>query len=100
MLVTTLPTPDNTAANNPIPRTDTATSPQPTTQLRNIYWRKLIQVGIPSAEAKQIADAIANYDTQRQIPTYQQKQLIGHYCTSIAQARLWRLELLMGNRKF
>jgi hypothetical protein len=103
MFVTTLPTADNLTDEpitvNPTKSTASGSLAQPILQLRNIYWRKLLQVGIPSSEAKLIAEAIANFDTRQQIPTGQQKQLIGHYCTFIAQARLWRLELLIGDRK-
>lgn len=65
------------------------------TPLRNLYWRQLIQVGIPAEDARAIAEAIAGYDAQQAIPNRYQKQLIGHYCTLVARARLWRLDLLL-----
>lgn len=68
-------------------------------KLRNIYWRKLIQEGIPSDHAKHVANGIANFDANQSLPTSAERQLIGHYCTFIARAQLWRLELLMGHRK-
>ncbi|MEM9150254.1 MAG: hypothetical protein AAGB19_07345, partial [Cyanobacteria bacterium P01_F01_bin.3] len=63
-------------------------------QLRNIYWRKLMQAGISPQTAKVIAGAIATYDLNRAGPSKREQQLISCYCTAIAQAKLWRLELL------
>ncbi|MEO1399797.1 MAG: hypothetical protein AAFV72_00925 [Cyanobacteria bacterium J06635_1] len=64
-------------------------------QLRNIYWRKLMNAGIPSGAAKVIAGAISSHDLDRLAPSKQQQQLISYYCPAIAQANLWRLELLL-----
>ena len=88
----------SSAAQESDPQTDNDQS-KPVVHLRNIYWRKLIQEGISSDHAKHIANGIANFDANQTLPTPTQRQLIGHYCTFIARAQLWRLELLMGNRK-
>ena len=64
-------------------------------QLRDIYWRKLMAVDIPSWEAKQIANAIALYDLHQTPPTDQQKLLMGTYCVPMSEANLWRLELML-----
>ncbi|MEO0539476.1 MAG: hypothetical protein AAFZ80_01280 [Cyanobacteria bacterium P01_A01_bin.105] len=64
-------------------------------QLRNLYWRKLGEAGIPAPEAKQIANAIALYDLHQTPPTDAQKTLMGTYCVAMSEANLWRLELMM-----
>ncbi|MEM9908793.1 MAG: hypothetical protein AAF921_27670 [Cyanobacteria bacterium P01_D01_bin.44] len=66
-------------------------------QLRNIYWRKLMQAGISPRTAKAIAGAIATYDLEHIRPSKREQQLISYYCTAIAQAKLWRLELLLAD---
>ncbi|MEL6247357.1 MAG: hypothetical protein AAFY78_14225 [Cyanobacteria bacterium J06648_16] len=67
----------------------------PAYQLRNVYWRKLAAVDIPSYEAKQIANAIALYDLNQTPPTDEQKMLMGTYCEAMSHANLWRLELML-----
>ncbi|MEO1591298.1 MAG: hypothetical protein AAFU71_08405 [Cyanobacteria bacterium J06632_22] len=64
-------------------------------QLRDIYWRKLVEAGIPTHEAKQIANAIALYDLHQTPPTDDQKLLMGTYCVAMSEANLWRLELML-----
>ena len=64
-------------------------------QLRDIYWRKLTAVDIPSRDAKQIANAIALYDLHQTPPTDEQKLLVGTYCVAMSEANLWRLDLML-----
>ena len=66
-------------------------------RLRNIYWRKLVDAGMPDRAAKSIAGAIARYDLAHTIPSPRHQQLISRYCTAIVRAKLWRLDLLIGN---
>ena len=60
-----------------------------------IYWRRLIEVGIPINAAKTIAWAIARYDAAHKIPSHTQQLLISRYCPFICRARLWRQDLLL-----
>jgi hypothetical protein len=72
--------------------------PSPVKALSLVYCRKLLQVGLPWVDAKVVALAIAGFDLEQIRPTLQQQRLIGHYCTFIAQAGLWRLALLLKPR--
>lgn len=55
-----------------------------------IYWRKLIEVGVPINEAQIIGWAIARYDIGRQLPSPAQQELIQEYCRFVCRAGLWR----------
>lgn len=60
-----------------------------------IYWRKLIEVGVPINVAKSIAWAIVRYDVVHKVPTPMQQALISQYCRFICRAQLWRSDLLL-----
>ena len=60
-----------------------------------VYWRRLVEVGVPVHAADVIAKAIAQYDATRQVPNADQQDLIHHYCRFICRAELWRSQLLM-----
>lgn len=62
-----------------------------------IYWRKLVEVGVPVDVANVIAKAIAQYDAVRQMPTSNQQHLINEYCRYICRADLWRSQLLISH---
>lgn len=62
-----------------------------------IYWRKLVEVGVPVDVANVIAKAIAQYDAVRQMPTSEQQHLINSYCRFICRADLWRSQLLISH---
>lgn len=59
------------------------------------YWQKLIQIGVPRREARNIAAAIAKYDAANRIPNPEQKQLIAKYSPLICRAHLWRTDMLL-----
>jgi hypothetical protein len=60
-----------------------------------IYWRRLIEVGVPINAAKVIAWAIARYDVVHKVPEPGQQVLISQYCRFICRAQLWRSDLLL-----
>ncbi|NEP54721.1 MAG: hypothetical protein F6K65_40410 [Moorea sp. SIO3C2] len=62
---------------------------------RPIYWRKLVEVGVPIHAADVISKAIAQYDAVRQVPSSSQQHLINEYCRFICRADLWRSQLLI-----
>lgn len=66
-------------------------------QTQPVYWRKLVEVGVPLHAADIISKAIAQYDAVRQVPSSQQKHLINEYCRFICRADLWRSQLLMSH---
>lgn len=59
-----------------------------------IYWRRLIEVGVPIDDAKEIAWAIVRYDAAKVSPSATQQQLLRCHSRFICRARLWRSELL------
>ncbi|MBD2092205.1 hypothetical protein H6F67_20350 [Microcoleus sp. FACHB-1515] len=59
-----------------------------------VYWRQLIEVGVPIDTAKLLAWAIVRYEVAKIIPTPQQQQLLRHYSRFICRAGLWRSNLL------
>ncbi|NJN86667.1 MAG: hypothetical protein HC881_10570 [Leptolyngbyaceae cyanobacterium SL_7_1] len=59
-----------------------------------VYWRKLIEVGVPIDAARIIAWAIARYDLGKRLPTAYQQGLIQRYCRFVCRAELWRVNLL------
>ncbi|MEM9214669.1 MAG: hypothetical protein AAGD25_10015 [Cyanobacteria bacterium P01_F01_bin.150] len=61
---------------------------------RPVYWRQLVEVGVPIDVADVIAKAIAQYDAVRQTPNSYQQHLISEYCRYICRANLWRSQLL------
>ncbi|MGJ3252074.1 MAG: hypothetical protein ACFE0J_13220 [Elainellaceae cyanobacterium] len=64
-------------------------------ETKSIYWRRLIEVGVPVEAANMIAWAIAYYDVAKELPTAQQRALISYYCRFICRAELWRRQLLL-----
>lgn len=64
-------------------------------QTRPVYWRKLVEAGVPIHAADAIAKAIAQYDAVRQAPSSDQQTLINEYCRFICRANLWRSQLLV-----
>lgn len=62
-----------------------------------VYWRQLIEVGVPIDVAQIIAWAIARYDIGRRLPEPQQLALIQHYCRYLCRANLWRSRLLLAS---
>ena len=62
---------------------------------RPVYWRKLVEAGVPVHAADAIAKAIAQYDAVRKAPSSDQQDLINEYCRFICRANLWRSQLLM-----
>ena len=62
---------------------------------RPVYWRQLVEAGVPIHAADAIAKAIAQYDAVRQSPSAYQQDLINEYCRFICRANLWRSQLLM-----
>lgn len=64
-------------------------------QTRPVYWRKLVEAGVPIHAADVIAKAIAQYDAVRQAPSSDQQTLINEYCRFICRANLWRSQLLV-----
>jgi hypothetical protein len=62
-----------------------------------IYWRRLIEIGVPIDAAQTIAWAIVRYDAAQIAPTLQQQQLLRQYCRFICRAGLWRSQLLSGH---
>lgn len=59
-----------------------------------VYWRRLVEVGVPTHIADVIAKAIAQYDASRKRPNAVQQHLIREYCRFICRAELWRSQLL------
>ncbi len=59
------------------------------------YWQKLVQVGVPTGDARSIAAAIAKYDAASRLPNSEQKQLIAKYSPLICRAHLWRTDMLL-----
>ncbi|TVQ19753.1 MAG: hypothetical protein EA367_10540 [Leptolyngbya sp. DLM2.Bin15] len=60
-----------------------------------VYWRRLIEVGVPLQNAKDIAEIIAAYDVLRQAPLPSQISLLKQHCRYICRAELWRPKLLI-----
>lgn len=64
-------------------------------KIRPVYWRRLVEVGVPVQVADVIAKAIAQYDASRQQPNPVQQHLIREYCRFVCRAELWRSQLLV-----
>jgi len=60
-----------------------------------VYWRRLIEVGVPIDSARIIAWAIARYDAATKLPEPAEKALIRRYCRYICRADLWSAGLLL-----
>ncbi|MEB3230098.1 MAG: hypothetical protein VKJ64_03745, partial [Leptolyngbyaceae bacterium] len=63
-------------------------------KIRPVYWRRLVEVGVPVEVADVLAKAIAQYDASRQLPNAVQQHLISEYCRFVCRAELWRSQLL------
>ena len=59
-----------------------------------VYWRKLIEAGVPIDEAKLLAWAIVRFEVAQISPTPDQQQLLRQYCRFVCRAGLWRSNLL------
>lgn len=64
-------------------------------ELMPIYWRKLIELGVPINEAKAIAWIVARYDVACKVPGPHQQLLVRQYCRFLCRAGLWRASLLL-----
>jgi hypothetical protein len=64
-------------------------------QLIPVYWRQLIEWDVPIDAAKQLAEAIAEYDVIHRLPNAEQRQLMNQYCRFICRCGLWRSEMLL-----
>ncbi|NER00043.1 MAG: hypothetical protein F6K30_25645 [Cyanothece sp. SIO2G6] len=65
-------------------------------EMRPVYWRRLVEVGVPVQVADVLAKAIAQYDASRRLPNTVQQHLISEYCRFVCRAELWRSQLLIG----
>lgn len=79
--------------NCPSPKKSRAMT-KPTREIFPVYWRKLIEVGVPIEAAKVIAWTIASYDRAQKTPPRHRQIIISHYCRFICRAELWRAGLL------
>ncbi len=61
------------------------------------HWRRLMRVGVPQKEAKELAVAVVRYSYLHCRPSFEEKRLIGRYCQHLCAVGLWRLELLLGS---
>ena len=61
------------------------------------HWRRLMRVGVPQQEAKELAIAVVRYSYLHCRPSFEEKRLIGRYCQHLCAVGLWRLELLLGS---
>jgi hypothetical protein len=77
-----------------IPAVNSAASRKSVREVTPIYWRTLIEVGVPIEAARLIAWAIARHDLGRREPDSMQKRLISQYSRFICRAGLWRSNLL------
>lgn len=64
-------------------------------ELLPVYWRRLIEVGMPIDIARRVAEAVAWLDAAQRPLTPQQKMLIGQYCVMVCRAELWRAGMLL-----
>jgi hypothetical protein len=60
-----------------------------------LFWRCLMQQGVPYHDARHIAIAIAKYDVNHKYPNPRQKALIMQYSALVCRAKLWRSRLLI-----
>jgi hypothetical protein len=65
-------------------------------EITPIYWRRLIEVGVPINAAQAIAWTIAKYDAGK-LPEANEQALLRQYCRFICRAELWRANLLLSN---
>lgn len=61
------------------------------------HWRRLMRVGVPQQEAKELAIAVVRYSYLHCRPSFEEKRLIGRYCQHLCAVGLWHLELLLGS---
>lgn len=61
------------------------------------YWKRLMRVGVPQQEAKELAIAVLRYNHLDCRPSCEEKRLIGRYCQHLCAVGLWHLELLLGS---
>ncbi|MEO0868247.1 MAG: hypothetical protein AAFY17_07315 [Cyanobacteria bacterium J06642_11] len=61
------------------------------------HWRRLMRVGVPQKEAKELAVAVVRYSHLHCRPSFEEKRLIGRYCQHLCAVGLWRLDLLLGS---
>lgn len=61
------------------------------------YWHRLMRVGVPQQDAKELAIAVVRYSHLDCRLSSEEKRLIGRYCRHLCAVGLWRLELLLGN---
>ncbi|NEP63563.1 MAG: hypothetical protein F6K31_42820 [Symploca sp. SIO2G7] len=61
------------------------------------YWQRLMRVGVPQKEAKELAIAVVRYNHLDCRPSFKEKRLIGRYCQHLCAVGLWHLELLLGS---
>ncbi|MBD2463858.1 hypothetical protein H6G89_22920 [Oscillatoria sp. FACHB-1407] len=71
------------------------TNQQPIREIVPIYWRRLIEVGVPIDVAHILAFAIARYDIAKRLPDAAQRVLISQYSRFLCRAELWRAKLLL-----
>lgn len=67
----------------------------PIREIAPVYWRKLIEVGVPIDVAHILAFAIARYDLAKRVPDGAQQMLISQYSRFICRAELWRSQMLL-----
>lgn len=61
------------------------------------YWQRLMRVGVPQQDAKELAIAVVRYSHLDCRPSFKEKRLIGRYCQHLCAVGLWHLELLLGS---
>lgn len=61
------------------------------------YWHRLMRVGVPQQDAKELAIAVVRYSHLDCRPSSEEKRLIGRYCRHLCAVGLWHLELLLGS---
>jgi len=68
---------------------------KPLREIAPIYWRQLIEVGVPIDAANAIAWVIVRYEVAHRRPSPEQARLLEYYCSLICRAGLWRSHLLL-----
>lgn len=61
------------------------------------HWQRLMRVGVPQEDAKELAIAVVRYKHLDCRPSFKEKRLIGRYCQHLCAVGLWHLELLLGS---
>jgi hypothetical protein len=67
-------------------------------EITPVYWRRLIETGMPLQTANVVAWAIARYDVGRKLPEPMECKLIKRYSRFICRAGLWRSQLLLQSK--